>query len=136
MHLQPIYHIDFDINLLGDCDTIVAELCRRAGWDLKHDMIPEDLKVDVQSFRHKDHIFTVNKVGEEVKKEIKVEVKVEINVEEVKEVGKEEVDEEIEEEAKKEIKEEAEVEVKEEGQGLPLRTNGVVKTEDCKSEVD
>lgn len=36
----------FDITLLGDCDVVVAELCRRAGWDLKHDMIPKDQKVD------------------------------------------------------------------------------------------
>ena len=28
--------------MLGDCDTIVTELCRRAGWDLQHEMISED----------------------------------------------------------------------------------------------
>ena len=33
--------------MLGDCDTIVTELCRRAGWDLHHEMIKED-KVDVK----------------------------------------------------------------------------------------
>ncbi len=37
---QPIRHIEFDINLLGNCDTIVAEMCRRAGWELKHGMLP------------------------------------------------------------------------------------------------
>ena len=25
-------HIDFDVELLGECDVIVQELCRRAGW--------------------------------------------------------------------------------------------------------
>jgi hypothetical protein len=41
MHeLQPILHIEFDINLLGNCDSIVAELCRRAGWELQHNMLP------------------------------------------------------------------------------------------------
>ncbi|KAI0377739.1 SIR2-domain-containing protein [Hypomontagnella monticulosa] len=41
----PVSHINFDIDLLGDCDVIVAELCRRAGWDLDHDMIPPNQKV-------------------------------------------------------------------------------------------
>lgn len=44
---EPVKHIDFDIDLLGDCDVVVAELCRRAGWDLKHEMIPEGQKVSV-----------------------------------------------------------------------------------------
>ncbi|KAK2799647.1 NAD-dependent histone deacetylase sir2 [Onygenales sp. PD_10] len=44
---DPVLHIDFDIDLLGDCDVVVSELCRRAGWELKHDMIPNDQKVDV-----------------------------------------------------------------------------------------
>lgn len=34
--------------MLGDCDTIVTELCRRAGWNLEHEMIVKDAKVDVQ----------------------------------------------------------------------------------------
>lgn len=33
--------------MLGDCDVVVSELCRRAGWDLKHEMIPEREKVEV-----------------------------------------------------------------------------------------
>ncbi|PGH16240.1 hypothetical protein AJ80_05263 [Polytolypa hystricis UAMH7299] len=44
----PVTHIDFDINMLGDCDVVVAELCRRAGWDLDHEMIPEGQKVEVE----------------------------------------------------------------------------------------
>lgn len=43
---QPCQHIDFDIDMLGECDSIVTELCRRAGWDLKHEMIRDD-KLDV-----------------------------------------------------------------------------------------
>ncbi|KAF2145737.1 uncharacterized protein K452DRAFT_265034 [Aplosporella prunicola CBS 121167] len=46
---DPVRHIDFDVNLLGDCDVVVAELCRLAGWDLKHKMLPEGQKVDVQA---------------------------------------------------------------------------------------
>jgi len=45
---EPVKHIDFDIDLLGDCDVVVAELCRRAGWDLEHEMIPEGQRVEVQ----------------------------------------------------------------------------------------
>ncbi|KUL91257.1 hypothetical protein ZTR_01744 [Talaromyces verruculosus] len=43
----PVSHIGFDIDLLGDSDVVVSELCRRAGWDLKHSMIPEDQKVEI-----------------------------------------------------------------------------------------
>lgn len=44
---QPAPHIGFDIDLIGDCDVVVAELCRRAGWELKHEMIPNNAKVSV-----------------------------------------------------------------------------------------
>ena len=33
---------------MGDCDVVVAELCRRAEWSLKHEMIPENQRVDIQ----------------------------------------------------------------------------------------
>jgi len=45
--LEPVRHVNFDIDLLGPCDVVVAELCRRAGWDLHHDMIPPGQTVDV-----------------------------------------------------------------------------------------
>ncbi|KAF1956237.1 SIR2-domain-containing protein [Byssothecium circinans] len=45
---DPIHHINFDINLLGDCDTVVAELARRAGWCLNHKMLPKNQQVDVK----------------------------------------------------------------------------------------
>ncbi|KAK4190785.1 DHS-like NAD/FAD-binding domain-containing protein [Podospora australis] len=55
---DPITHINFDIDLLGDCDIVVAELCRRAGWNLDHEMIPKGQVVDVQTepdyeYRHR-----------------------------------------------------------------------------------
>ncbi|RMZ68891.1 hypothetical protein GMOD_00002779 [Pyrenophora seminiperda CCB06] len=56
---DPIHHINFDINLLGDCDVIVAELARRAGWSLEHKMIPEGQAVDVTLTDDVDHISTV-----------------------------------------------------------------------------
>ncbi|KAJ6017630.1 NAD-dependent protein deacetylase h.t1.c1 [Penicillium sp. IBT 35674x] len=43
----PVTHTDFDIDLLGDCDVVVSELCRRAGWNLQHHMIPADEKVEI-----------------------------------------------------------------------------------------
>lgn len=56
----PVNHHNFDIDLLGDCDVVVAELCRRAGWDLKHEMVPEDQVVDVvtESGWKSRHIFS------------------------------------------------------------------------------
>ncbi|KAF2094491.1 SIR2-domain-containing protein, partial [Rhizodiscina lignyota] len=44
---DPIYHIDFDINLLGYSDDVVTELCRRARWDLKHEKVSNDQQFDV-----------------------------------------------------------------------------------------
>ena len=46
--IQPVSHVDFDIEMLGDCDVVVADLCRRAGWELVHEMIPDGPTVDVQ----------------------------------------------------------------------------------------
>ncbi|KAG5991917.1 hypothetical protein E4U52_003219 [Claviceps spartinae] len=37
---EPVSHVEFDIDLLGDCDVVVAELCRRLGWPMVHDMLP------------------------------------------------------------------------------------------------
>ncbi|KKY34926.1 putative sir2-like protein [Diaporthe ampelina] len=56
----PVNHHNFDIDLLGDCDVVVAELCRRAGWDLRHEMVPENQVVDVvtESGWSSRHIFT------------------------------------------------------------------------------
>ncbi|KFY34728.1 hypothetical protein V494_06514 [Pseudogymnoascus sp. VKM F-4513 (FW-928)] len=45
---EPVKHVNFDVDMLGDCDVVVAELCRRAGWKLEHEMIPEGQEVDVQ----------------------------------------------------------------------------------------
>jgi NAD-dependent histone deacetylase SIR2 len=45
---DPISHFEFDIDMLGECDVIVSELCKRIGWELKHEMIPKERKVDVK----------------------------------------------------------------------------------------
>ncbi|KAL2888377.1 NAD-dependent protein deacetylase hst1 [Ceratocystis lukuohia] len=46
---DPIGHVTFDILLLGDCDVVVAELAKRLKWDFKHEMIPDDQEVTVQT---------------------------------------------------------------------------------------
>ncbi|EFE32603.1 uncharacterized protein ARB_00428 [Trichophyton benhamiae CBS 112371] len=54
----PVSHIEFDVDMLGDCDVVVSELCRRAGWDLQHDMIPEGQKVQVEQAEGFESRFT------------------------------------------------------------------------------
>lgn len=46
---QAVTHINFDIDLLGDCDVVVAELCRRLAWPFKHEMVPKNQKIDVRT---------------------------------------------------------------------------------------
>ncbi|KAH8428114.1 putative histone deacetylase SIR2 [Aspergillus melleus] len=57
----PVSHTGFDIDLLGDCDVVVSELSRRAGWDLKHEMIPQGEKVEVTPVEGYEsrHVFKV-----------------------------------------------------------------------------
>lgn len=59
---EPIKHHNFDIDLIGDCDIVVAELCKRAGWDLKHEMIPQDQIIDVKTEvgYESRHVFTAH----------------------------------------------------------------------------
>ncbi|KAK6082895.1 Sir2 family protein [Seiridium cupressi] len=56
----PVGHINFDIDLLGDCDIVVAELARRAGWDLQHEMIPPKQRVHTAMYdgHFHQHVFT------------------------------------------------------------------------------
>jgi NAD-dependent histone deacetylase SIR2 len=59
----PVSHVNFDVDMLGDCDVVVTELCRRAGWDLKHEMVPGNQKVVIklQDGFSSRHIFTAAK---------------------------------------------------------------------------
>ncbi|KAF2706655.1 NAD-dependent histone deacetylase SIR2 [Pleomassaria siparia CBS 279.74] len=56
---DPIHHINFDINLLGDCDVVVAELARRAGWEFVHEMLPKGQETDIASIDDQDHTHSV-----------------------------------------------------------------------------
>lgn len=55
INLNPVTHFQFDIELLGNCDDVIAELCRRAGWNLQHDMIPEDQQVNIVTEENSAH---------------------------------------------------------------------------------
>ena len=59
----PVSHVNFDVDMLGDCDVVVAELCRRLGWELEHEMVPKGQKVEIklQEGFPSRHIFTVVK---------------------------------------------------------------------------
>jgi len=44
----PVSHVEFDIEFLGSCDDVVVELCRLMNWELKHEMIPRNLSLNVE----------------------------------------------------------------------------------------
>ncbi|KAG6011512.1 hypothetical protein E4U43_008265 [Claviceps pusilla] len=56
---QPVNHVNFDIDLLGDCDTVVAELCHRLRWPLVHEMVPvnHDVRVRTEPGYTSRHVF-------------------------------------------------------------------------------
>lgn len=47
----PITHMTFDVQLLGDCDVIVPELCRRLNWELRHEKLPGGSALSPESMR-------------------------------------------------------------------------------------
>ncbi|KAK4508073.1 hypothetical protein PRZ48_001810 [Zasmidium cellare] len=63
---EPIAHVNFDIQLLGNCDDVVFELARRAGWDLRHEMIPVGLTVDVSPVPETNHCWRLTRREREV----------------------------------------------------------------------
>ncbi|KAF2472231.1 SIR2-domain-containing protein [Lindgomyces ingoldianus] len=70
---DPIHHINFDINLLGDCDAVVAELARRAGWDLTHKMLPAGQVAVVEAVEDLEATYSVKVGGSALKTEAKPE---------------------------------------------------------------
>lgn len=58
---DPIDHVAFDIQLLGDCDDIVVELCRRAGWDFTHEMIPPGIRTVTTAVTDSEHMWRVKR---------------------------------------------------------------------------
>ncbi|RUO95513.1 DHS-like NAD/FAD-binding domain-containing protein, partial [Jimgerdemannia flammicorona] len=58
----PITHMNFDVQLLGDSDVVVAELCRMVGWDLRHEKLPGGSSLSEENVRNA----TVEANGDEV----------------------------------------------------------------------
>ena len=56
---EPVSHINFDIDLLGPCDVIITDLCRRLGWELEHEMIPKGqiIESSIVDGYHSRHMF-------------------------------------------------------------------------------
>lgn len=48
----PITHMTFDVQLLGDSDVIVPELCRMLNWDLRHYSLPGGGALSEESIRY------------------------------------------------------------------------------------
>lgn len=48
MYPERFKRVDFDIQLLGECDVVAKMLAKGCGWDLEHDMIPEDSVIRVE----------------------------------------------------------------------------------------
>lgn len=67
---EPIEHVNFDVQLLGQCDAVVSELCRRVGWELKHEMIPPDFAVSVEEFENSGHRWIVRAKEDEDRAEV------------------------------------------------------------------
>jgi NAD-dependent histone deacetylase SIR2 len=63
--MEAIRHVEFDIQLLGKCDDVVVELCRRAGWELKHPKVQSD-PLEVMAVPERDHLWVVAPVGREM----------------------------------------------------------------------
>lgn len=43
---EPLKHVTFDVELLGDCDVIIHELCHRLGWEVTPDGQPALTQLD------------------------------------------------------------------------------------------
>ncbi|QDS74429.1 hypothetical protein FKW77_006133 [Venturia effusa] len=56
---DPIHHINFDVNLLGNSDEVVVALCQHAGWDLQHEMIPKNVRTEVKEHDSLEHTYTI-----------------------------------------------------------------------------
>lgn len=71
---DPVSHVNFDIDMLGDCDIIIEELCRRLNWGLEHEALHGgEISIElVEGFTSRHKIKAVKndvKVGEEVELE-------------------------------------------------------------------
>ncbi|KAF5870134.1 putative chromatin regulatory protein sir2 protein [Botrytis fragariae] len=52
---DPIGHLAFDIDLVGECDVVVSKICKELGWELKHSMIPKDQEIEIKTSPNYPH---------------------------------------------------------------------------------
>lgn len=62
--------VDFDIQLLGECDVVTEMLAKECGWNLKHDMLPKDTSPQVESFSGQRHIHYISREQKAAKHKI------------------------------------------------------------------
>ncbi|KAI5369937.1 Putative Sirtuin family, DHS-like NAD/FAD-binding domain superfamily [Septoria linicola] len=60
--MEPIKHVQFDIQLLGKCDDVVVELCRRAGWTFRHEKASK-VPFDIAMFEQQGHMWNIRAKG-------------------------------------------------------------------------
>ncbi len=48
MYSEKFKKVDFDIQLLGECDVVAELLAKGCGWDLKHEMLSKDTIIEVE----------------------------------------------------------------------------------------
>ena len=77
MYRGTSIRIDFDIQLLGECDVIVELLANGCAWDLKHEMLPTDTVIEVDLSCGRRHCHDIRRVvkaaickDDEIKSEI------------------------------------------------------------------
>lgn len=46
---ESLKHVTFDVELLGDCDVIIKELCYRLGWNVTPDEVPTAPLIELSS---------------------------------------------------------------------------------------
>jgi NAD+-dependent protein deacetylase SIR2 len=70
-HMYPEKYkaIDFDIQLLGDCDTVTEMLVKGCGWHLSHEMLPTDTGIEIEPWCGMRHCHLVTREKSAAKRE-------------------------------------------------------------------
>jgi NAD+-dependent protein deacetylase SIR2 len=61
MYPERHKRIDFDIQLLGECDVIADLLAKGCGWDLRHEMLPKDTIFEIDSYSGLRHVHDIRR---------------------------------------------------------------------------
>ncbi|KAM0308821.1 hypothetical protein ACHAO8_009591 [Botrytis cinerea] len=52
---DPVGHLAFDIDLVGECDVVVSKLCKELDWDISHEMVPKDQEIEIETLPDYPH---------------------------------------------------------------------------------